>query len=547
MTRAAFLVVCLTLCAAGALAASDGNEFLDLLRPPDTVTLETETGVVPLARNGNVWRAEGVEVRAERASGGLRVSLNAPSQPVKTLRLRWNGPAPANSRYLGDAWERGYGDLQWKPLDAAGVMPWYFLSTNGQRTHGYGVMTGPAAMCAWTLDTQGVELMADVRCGGQGVLLGARRLNVCTVVTRRGQSGETAFAAAQAFCRKMCPRPRLPRQPVYGFNDWYCDYGRNSAESVRYYAAWIARLAPKGPNRPFMVIDDGWQPGPGGGNGGEWDRGNERFGDMARMARDIRAAGARPGLWVHILAAQPNQPQEWRIAGRPRVLDPSRPEVRAFVTETIARFRRWGYDLIKHDYSTFDIAGAWGKWAGAAPDATWAFADRSRTTAEILLDHYRSIQDAAGGALVIGCNTVNHLAAGVHDLQRIGDDTSGQQWDRTRKMGVNSLAFRGPQHGTFFAADADCVGLTSADAIPWHWNRQWLDLLARSGTPLFVSFKRGALTAEQERDVARALAIAATPQPTGEPLDWLEQLRPRTWKLMGQTATYDWDTPAPKP
>ena len=101
--------------------------------------------------------------------------------------------------------------------------------------------------------------------------------------------------------------------------------------------------------------------------------------------------------------------------------------------------------------------------------------------------------------MLIGCNTIGHLSAGIFEVSRTGDDTSGKEWDRVRKMGVNTLAFRMPQHGAFFAVDADCVGQTAANSIPWEKNRQWLDLLAHSGTPLFVSFKRGSVTPEQER------------------------------------------------
>jgi len=62
-------------------------------------------------------------------------------------------------------------------------------------------------------------------------------------------------------------------------------------------------------------------------------------------------------------------------------------------------------------------------------------------------------------------------------------------------MGVNTLAFRMAQHNRFFAADADCVPLTGG--IPWELTRQWLDLVARSGTALFVSVDPAAITAEQ--------------------------------------------------
>ena len=79
-------------------------------------------------------------------------------------------------------------------------------------------------------------------------------------------------------------------------------------------------------------------------------------------------------------------------------------------------------------------------------------------------------------------------------------------------MGVNTLAFRGAQHGAFYVADADCVGVTNA--VPWALNRQWLDLLARSGTMLFVSLAPDALGTRSAAICARrVLALAATPQP----------------------------------
>ena len=100
-------------------------------------------------------------------------------------------------------------------------------------------------------------------------------------------------------------------------------------------------------------------------------------------------------------------------------------------------------------------------------------------------------------------------------------------------MGVNTLAFRGAQHGAFYVADADCVGVTTA--VPWALNRQWLDLLARSGTMLFMSLAPDALGAQQRQDLRTAFAIAATPQPLGQPLDWQHNVYPERWRLMDES------------
>ena len=398
-------------------------------------------------------------------------------------------------------------------------------------------------MCSWNVDAAGISLWADVRSGGTSLQLGPRSLTVCDIMCRAGREGESAFAAIRTFCRQMCASPRIPSLPIYGSNDWYWAYGKNSASSVLTDAKNIVELSPTGANRPFAVIDDGWQPGRGAekAGAGTWDRGNDKFGDMQALAANIRQAGARPGIWIRPLQAPVDVPDAWRSSRDRNMLDPTVPEVLRKVSEDVARVRQWGYELVKHDYTTFDIFGRWGFQMGSAMTRDgWTFASgRSRTTAEIINDLYRTIRLAAGDAVVIGCNTVSHLSAGVFDVCRIGDDTSGTEWARTRKMGVNTLAFRGPQHGTFYVADPDCVGVTNA--IPWSFNKQWLNLLAQSGTMLFVSLAPDALGAEQRRDLRAALALAAAPHPLGEPLNWQHSTLPTKWRLINREVVFDWN------
>jgi len=529
------------LCLAGIVNAQKKDEgFRNIICNPNSITITTDTETAEMIKEKDFWKKDDITVNMAIAGKKMAVELSALKSPVKYIILKWSCSLPADWKYLGDTWERAYGNLEWLPLKDTKEMPWYFLSSDGKTTHGYGVMTGPASMCSWIVTNDSITLKIDVRNGGKGVLLGERKLKTCEIVSRKGIAKETPFKAAQEFCKVMCPKPRLPKEPVYGFNDWYCDYGKNSPESVRYYAEFVSRLSPKGKNRPFMVIDDGWQENGGNGGGGPWTKGNANFPSMPGLAADIKKAGARPAIWVHLLTAQDNLPDNWKFKHDKRLLDISLPEVREYIYKSVSVIKGWGYELLKHDYSTYDISKAWGKSAGASPKAEWTFADRSRTTAEIILDHYKCIREAFGDNLIIGCNTISHLAAGLFEIQRIGDDTSGREWERVVKYGVNCLAFRAPQHNTFYAADADCVGLTEKEIIPWVKNSLWLDLLSRSGTPLFISFKKGSVTPEQEKVIAEALAHAAVKQPLGEPIDWFTNIRPTKWKLMGKEVNYDW-------
>ena len=59
----------------------------------------------------------------------------------------------------------------------------------------------------------------------------------------------------------MCPSPRLAKAPVYGYNDWYCAYGKNTAANFLADAAFIVSLVKGEKVRPYVVVDDGWQHG----------------------------------------------------------------------------------------------------------------------------------------------------------------------------------------------------------------------------------------------------------------------------------------------
>jgi alpha-galactosidase len=450
------------------------NQFLNIQRGPDSVSVVTQTGSSELkSERGGLWSDDNIQIRFHSQGKGLTVELAAPDAAVKWLQIRWDAKLSPDREYLGDAWERAYGGLEWKPLDPKRVMPWYFLTTEGKRTDGYGVMTDPGALCYWTVDDTGITLHADVRCGGMGVELGKRSLKVCTLVCREGQADETPFAAARALCRIMCPDPRLPIQPVYGFNDWYCTYGHDTAREFLTNVAFVVSLSPQDGNRPFAVVDDGWEwEGSHGEDPGLWNQVNPDFSKgltMPELAAKIRGLGARPGLWYRPLIADADQPKSWRLERDSNILDPTVPAVRALIRQTVARFRKWRYELIKNDYTTYDLCGCWGmQMDGQVTGDGWAFADRSQTTAEVIRGLYRDMREAAGNDVLIeGCNTMGQLSAGLFELQRIGDDTSGQDWGRTRKMGVNCLAFRLPQNGTFFAVDADCVGQVSSNSVPW--------------------------------------------------------------------------------
>lgn len=482
-----------------------------------------------------------ISLSLKETESDLSVSVVSSATPLREVILHWAYSFPKNTRFLGGAWERGYGDYQWRAADPERVMPWYFLADTGETIQCFGVKTQPRALCWWSVDADGFSLHLDLRCGGQGVVLGGRTLPAATVKFQTYTA--SAFTAMGNFMRELCDSPLLPPRPVYGSNNWYYAYGKSSHEDIIADAEYLQSLTKNLINRPYMVIDDGWQIGHSENyNGGPWRKGNEKFPDMPGLAAEMKKRDCGPGIWVRLLMNDdPSLPAEWRLQRDHRYLDPTVPGVLDYISEDIRTLIGWGYELIKHDFTTYDIFGRWGFQMGSeVTDSGWHFADESITSAEAIIKLYETILQAAWGkALILGCNTMGHLGAGLMHLNRTGDDTSGVDWERTRKMGVNTLAFTSLQHNAFYAIDADCVGVTGK--IPWSLNRRWLRLLAKSGTPLFTSIKPGILTLEQEEEVRVAYALASGSSSLAVPLDWQSTLLPTHWKTSGEMETISWE------
>ncbi|QJD98079.1 hypothetical protein HH214_20460 [Mucilaginibacter robiniae] len=520
--------------------ASSAN--LTLINHPDEAWAKFDDHWVKLtSAGGNVFSYQDIHVELKTSGHAKSVYIQSPSISLQGIRLQWKYNTSSYAKVLGDHWERSYGDLAWNAPQTGVKLPWYILLHDTHHTACFGVKTCLNTICYWTIDDNAIELMMDTHSGSVGVKLGQRKLHAADIVVSDSKIGETPFATATRFCSIMCAKPRLPKQPVYGINDWYAVYGNNSFNSIKSQTAFMAELVTDVANRPFSLIDDGWQVPD------DFSKPNEKFKDMRLMAQEIKHLGMRPGLWTRPLVAKDNDKPNLlapKIKGRNEgikdlILDPTVPETIERIKYNLTTYRSWGYEMVKHDFTSYDIFGRWGsqmKDEFTVPG--WKFNDDTKTNAEIINHLYHSIREAAGDMYVIGCNTMSHLSAGLFELNRIGDDTSGKEWARTRKMGVNTLGFRLPQHNTFYAADGDCVGLTKD--VPWGKNKQWLQLLAESGAPLFISAELEAIGAEQKAAVKEAFARAAKVQPTGEPLDWMVNPYPSKWKLNGRVVDFNW-------
>ena len=502
----------------------------------DFIELTTETKTVTAKWENDDYNLDDINVKLNQDNEHLAIFLTAQISKVKWIKLRWNNLSwDKNVRFLGDAWERGYGDMEWKGMNPNRFMPWYFCAKSEAKSVCYGVKVRPSAMCFWQVDSLGMTLFLDVRCGGSGVNLKGRVIKLADVIACEMREC-TSFEAMQEFCGQMCEDPILPKYPVYGSNNWYYAYGKSSESEILADCDYILNLTKDIENKPYMVIDDCWQEHHrlNEYNGGPWTKGNEKFPDMKALADKLVKKGVRPGIWVRLLLNEDeNIKNEWRLSHN-NCIDPTNPEALNYIKEDIKRICNWGYTLIKHDFSTFDLFGKWGfQMSPLVTDDGWHFYDDSLTSAEVVKLLYKAILDASveasnGETLILGCNTIGHLGAGYMHINRTGDDTSGVIWERTRFMGVNTLAFRLPQHGKFYEIDADCVGIDGG--ILWSMNKQWADVLAQSGTPLFISVRPNILNETEKQELHEILKVASKQEHHVIPVDWEETTCPEHWQ-----------------
>ena len=471
---------------------------------------------------------------------GFELYLSSAEDKPEFIELNWSAPADDNIFVLGDAWERSYGELEFRALeDNDRYMPWYFIATDKKTSFCFGVKTGCNSFVSFRYTKEGITALVDVRNGGSGVHLEGRRLLAATFIYEEYDSSDIT-EILHDFCKKMCPSPRLPKEKIYGGNNWYYAYGDSCYEQIISDARLQAKLSEGIENPPFEVVDDCWSVND---TEGPWYP-NEKFGDMKKLASEIKEMGVRPGIWLRPLHNKDEKiTEDMRILrnGERLYLDPTHPDVQSYLRADIERIKEWGYELIKHDFSTVDLFGDYGSKLTATITnyKDWHFYDKTKTNAEIVLDFYNLLREASGEMLIIGCNTVSHLGAGIFELARTGDDTSGREWQRTPKYGVNTLAFRVSQNKAFYMVDADCVGIIEGK-IPWEKNRQWLHLLSCSNTPLFVSCT-DEIPEECKEDLRTAYKVFNREEPHEfEPLGIYETRIPTKWKIDGKIVEYDW-------
>src|SRR5215470_6799956 len=135
-----------------AFAQTKTSTYFELFRSPDRVAVYAVLDRrIDLAKSGSRWHAPGVEVETSSGAANLQIHVSTANTALTHVHVRWNVAVDSRLRFLGDHWERSYGDLSWRAMTPERVLPWYFATYDGAALHAYGVEAGAGAMCFWQL------------------------------------------------------------------------------------------------------------------------------------------------------------------------------------------------------------------------------------------------------------------------------------------------------------------------------------------------------------------------------------------------------------
>ena len=458
---------------------------------------------------------KGKGAMATLENGSAKVIVYPSGAPVKFLKLRFRADMKAVESVYGDQWERSsHGAfLEWRSVMASRALAWFCFAKTHDSIACYGVKTGADCFAYWQIDPHGVTLFLNLCSGSRGVDLKAP-LVACEVTELFSDKDESAYSVAKRFSKMLCDKPVLPKEPIFGVNNWYWAYGNISKESVLHETDYLLKMCSGTTHRPYMIIDDGWQKsrtyGPGAYIGGPWEAG-ERFGSMADTADKIHEKGAKCGIWFRPLLTRGEVPKEARVseASGGIIMDPTHPYTKEQVFNDTRRIREWGYDLVKHDFTTWDVMGLHPLTSERHTTIMVAdgydYYDKTITTATAIKNLYKTIADGANGAEIIACNAIGHLSAGIHSIYRVGGDTSGRSFEWTRVNGVNSM-MRLPQNDTFYRADPDCAAFT--DRVDHVINLDFLEMCAITGVTTLASVTPDSLTPDELKRINKIFKIA---------------------------------------
>jgi len=430
--------------------------------------------------------------------------------PIFEGKLVW-APGKDELIALRDGWERLYGEARPTRVGIRDTIlsPWHLVLWNSskKRTLVAGFYTLPNTLLCWELQGSGVwgngprELTAKgSTLSGSNPLQVARRssFEMETLIILEGDDPAETFIK---YCELVADinKVRVRKERFYGICDWYGHHGITDENLVFENLAAIEKFLPA-ELRGIYVVDDGWQEGFERESicvcdGGPWVANRYFPSGMKKIGEKIKKVGMKFGIWWRPLAtnvkseifkrhpdwitSKEKYPNKEDIVGG--YLNPTKTDVLKWIESESRRFvNDYGIEYLKSDFVTFDMMGYWG--------AESHFGSFSRemvsynpymTNAQIHRQLWKSIRKGVGNnVILLGCNAMGPLALGIIDIQRIGDDTSSDDWNN-QVMSAGAATNRFAYNRRWWINDPDTVIMNSK--FTDDQARTWGNFVALSG------------------------------------------------------------------
>lgn len=377
---------------------------------------------------------------------------------------------------------------------------------------------------AMALGASGIdEFFALSACDGAELLPGGR-IETESLFVKDGMDTEVLFSEYAERWAADSDARRKAAQPV-GWCSWYCCFRKVALADCIESADWLAahRDDPAFGAARIVQLDDGYCD-----RCGDWLDWNAKFpGGAETFAREIRARGLVPGLWLAPFWADADsrlaaEHPDWLVRGpdgspapcpgfgtpdRPRyALDATNPAVQSHLEALFRTLRSLGIDYAKLDFcmSECAIAGA-------------RFFDPTATRAQALRRGLEAIRRGFGDdGFLLACTTPFAPAVGIVDAMRVSTDIT-PYWC---KSGVHQFA-EAPnvpnvcrnvvnhayQNGRLWINDPDTLLVRDSDTeLSESEVRLWADAISLAGGSLMLSDRLGTLSPERLELARRVLA-----------------------------------------
>ena len=330
-----------------------------------------------------------------------------------------------------------------------------------------------------------------------------------------------------------------------GWCSWYQYFQKVTVEDIRRNLEFAAANR-AGLPLDLIQIDDGFET-----LVGDWYSFRPGFADgPAPLAREIRAAGFTPGLWLAPFIVDPRsrlakEHPDWLLRGRfnrpvnagfiwntfTTALDLTHPPALEYACQVIATAaHQWEFPYLKLDFL----------YAAALPGR---YRDPTRTRAQVLRAGLQALRQAAGPeTFLLGCGCPLGSAVGLVEAMRIGADVA-PNWHpqyfgtefffrpepdmpSARNAIQNSLA-RTALHRRWWLNDPDCL-LARQTELSLAEVQALATVIALSGGLLLLSDDLPALPPERLRLIQQLFPpVGDAPQA----LDWLDSSTPARLRL----------------